>query len=617
MTVMEADVQIEKVGKDLEIRFDYDPEFVERIKRVPGRRFNKVWPRGERWPDKFWTVPFDRLVDVVKQFPKATYIPKHLEEAAFELQQSSRAREIVRENGDAPQPGHITRSMFPFQRAGALFSSDLDHILFADEMGLGKTIQSISWASSHPEGELKTAKAREPGYCRRCHRELTTLDAKKAGIGPVCAKKEGEDLKYRSKAKPAGTIVVCPASLKYTWQREIKLARPDDKVEIINSKVGPTRYLAMSSQGVRPDWVILNYDILWRHKNLEALHNYNANNLIVDECHFIKNEKTKRSRAVLDLAAEMPNRAALSGTPIVNRPSELWPTLLLLGIYPKKAGGWYRRQFCMKCDADGNPIANRYSYSGYDFSGARNLDQLHELIKPFTLRRLKKDVLKDLPPKIYTDWPIEISDLAYGEYKNWFDGFASREERKKVQEIAELSMMRALLAAGKVEVIKERLQENLENQRKILVFSSHLKPIRELYEHFKEWSMKIEGEDSARKRQEAIDLFQNNPTTIFAFLSTKAAGVGLNLQAADQVLFIDLPWTPADMNQAADRCHRIGQTKSVEVIFCIAVDTLDEDVVTIIERKAKIAAQVMDGVKPVSEEDVLEEIREAAKRRAA
>ena len=617
----EGAIRIEKVGRDLEIRFEYDPEFVERVKKIPGRDFKKIYGDSD-WPEKYWTVPYERLADVVRTFPKATYIPKSLEETAFGICLDLRAREMVRERGDAPQPAHIARDMFKFQRAGAVFSMGLNGVLFADEMGLGKTIQSICWATAEPSGELRTRKAREPGYCRRCKRELTTLDAKKAGIGPVCAKKEGEALKYRSKDRPAGTIVVCPASLKYTWQREIGFARPDDTVEIVSTKLSPTYFLAKRSQKIVPDWVIINYDMLWRGKNLEALHHFNANNLIIDECHFIKNEKTKRSEAVLELAAEMPRRAASSGTPIVNRPSELWPTLLLLGVYPKKAGFWYRRQFCVKCDADGNPIKDAYTYSGFDFTGARNLDELHELLKPFTVRRLKKDVLPDLPEKIYTDWPIEVSNMP--EYEEWFKGFVRDEHqrfskggRNKMWDISELSTMRAMLAAGKVEVVKERLQSNVESMRKILVFSSHLKPIRELYQHFKPWAMKIEGEDSAEKRQEAVDLFQNNPTTIFAFLSTKAAGIGLNLQAADQVLMVDLPWTPADMNQAIDRCHRIGQTKHVEVIFCVAVDTLDEDVVSIIERKAKIAAQVMDGVAPASDEDVVEEIREAAKRRVA
>ncbi len=441
----------------------------------------------------------------------------------------------------APTPtGKRKYALFPFQEEGVAWLKGRSYALLADEMGLGKTPSAIYWG---------------------------------ADFRPV--------------------LVVVPAALTLNWQREItQMWRPEDKVVLLDGKTDLPRHL--------PDWTIISYGMLAHY--LPALKRAGFSAIIIDEAHLVKNLETKRTKNVLELVAPQEpkktdkpilHRLAVTGTPIVNRPIELFALLVFLGVRPR---------------GDFRPFLQHYTEhrvikGRLAFTGAKHLDELHQSLKPFMLRRLKKDVLKDLPPKLNTPLFVPITNAA--EYKEAERSFLKwlREKRgdaaaysaAKAEIITKMNALRQLSATGKVQPVCDWLKPCRDGQGKVLIFCSFIEPLNGLAECKRGQIELYTGALSAEERQEIVDRFQTDPNLCFFAGTVGAAGVGITLTAANRVAFLDLPWTPGGKIQAEDRAHRIGQTQKVEIVNVLAKGTIDERMLEILREKEFIIAQAVDG----------------------
>jgi SWI/SNF-related matrix-associated actin-dependent regulator 1 of chromatin subfamily A len=284
----------------------------------------------------------------------------------------------------------------------------------------------------------------------------------------------------------------------------------------------------------------------------------------------------------------MKHIIALSGTAILNRPIELFNTLNILNprLFPNK---WnFAHKYC----------GAKHTGFGWDFNGASNMDELHSILRNhLMIRRKKQDVLKELPDKTYNYIPIEISNRKDYDYaKDEFIAFVTQNISDELNE-AEISLQKELgyvnIALNKEEIIQEKvssiskaetlvkighLQQMategiisqvkewiynfLENDEKLVLFATHRRFITEIENEFKDISVKIDGSTPVAQRQRMVDDFQNNKKIRLFIGNIKAAGVGITLTASSNVAFIEYPWSPGDLTQAMDRCHRIGQKKS-------------------------------------------------------
>ncbi|MBC2694234.1 MAG: DEAD/DEAH box helicase, partial [Desulfobacteraceae bacterium] len=427
------------------------------------------------------------------------------------------------------------KEMFPFQKAGLEFlEATGGNALIADQMGLGKTIQGLSYIAAHPN------------------------------------------------QRPA--VIVCPASLKLNWEREAEMwLETDDTIQVV--KGGKPKPLT-------GDIVIINYDIL--KKWVPTLKEYLPQILIFDESHSIKNSKSLRAKAAVELAEVVPHKILLTGTPVLNRPTELWNQLRIIDPYKYPDSNffqWHQRY----CDAK----KNRW---GWDFSGASNLEELAQSLKTIMIRRTKDQVLTELPEKQRSSIFIPIDNkkeyqTAERNLQEWLaeqEGLKPSKRVSSVEHLARIEYLRQIAVKGKLKQSLAWIKTFLEGVEKLVVFATHKKIISALMEEFGECAVKIDGSVSTEKRQEAVDKFQTDDQVKLFVGNIKAAGVGLTLTAASNVAFLELPWTPGDLEQCEDRCHRIGQKNAVGIHYLLAKNTIDVTMAAMVEEKRGVISQITD-----------------------
>lgn len=451
--------------------------------------------------------------------------------------------------------------LFPYQKEGVAFiDSRNGNALIGDEMGLGKTCQALTYLQLHPEKR------------------------------PV--------------------LIVCPASLKLNWAKEIDMWVKDNKsIHMIYGK--------KSSSLPKADFYIINYDIIGdankksRSGWVSVLEKMNFQQIIIDECHKIKSRTTKRSRALIYLSGKISSKIAISGTPIVNRAIEFYNPIKFVNdsLYPSF---W--------------KFAEKFTYArhngfGWEFKGVKNADVLYKhLTDTIMIRRLKEDVLKDLPAKTRAIIPLEIDNRnRYLSAENDIISFirneqgAGKAQKAKMAEVlVKIEKLKQLAVEGIFDQATEWIENFLESDKKLIVFATHKSTINRLMEHYPGLSVKIDGSTSKQMRQEAIDRFQNDDSVRLFIGNVQAAGVGITLTAASDVLFLELPWTPGEVTQAEDRAHRIGQKDNVTCWYLMAKGTVMEDMVSLINEKIKVLDQVLDGKDP-DEESIFDSLIESLK----
>lgn len=393
-------------------------------------------------------------------------------------------------------------------------------------------------------------------------------------------------------------IIVVPASLKLNWLQESQEWLPIPKAVVIS---GTKPYITHS------EIIIVNYDIVtpW----LDYLSKLGSKVLILDEIHYLKSGTTLRTKAIKKLAKGIPHVIGLSGTPIVNRPIEAYNALTIINSAAIPNFRTFTRRFC----------AAKYNGFGWDFSGASNTDELHKLlIHAFMIRRKKSEVLKDLPDKIKSFVPMELSnqkeyDEAEADFISYLHktkGLSAAERASNAQALAEIEGLKQLAVAGKMDQVIGWIEEFLETDQKLVVFAVHKNVIDMLMQHFKSVAVKIDGSVAMGDRDRAVKRFQDDSSCRLFVGNIQAAGVGLTLTAASNVAFTELPWSPSTVSQASDRAHRIGQKYSVTIHFLLAAGTIEEKIAKLLDSKQIILDAVLDGEKTSEKSLLLELMKE-------
>lgn len=441
---------------------------------------------------------------------------------------------------NAPDPALATalalaEGLYPHQVEGVAFLLGRRRAILADDMGLGKTRQAVlAMGHAAPEGPW---------------------------------------------------LVVCPASVKRNWAREIALAGVDTEVRV----VGPGPVPEPGHRG----WVVVNYDLLGRH--LDALLAHGWGGMVFDEAHYLKNHTSQRSRHGTRLVGALAPGApvyALTGTPLTNRPRDLFPLLQLIGHPLGRSFLSFAKRYC----------AAHHNGYGWVTDGASNLEELTVQLHGALLRRSKADVL-DLPPKTRTWLEVEVPEgTALAETRAVLEALAAApaQERRgrgnpRARLLAKLTTARRKLAAAKARQTRDLVDGMVAQGEKVLVFSGFDEPLRKLHEHYGDACVLVTGRTPAARRQALVDRFQRGDGVRVFCANLLAGGVGLNLTAARQVVFNDLDWVPANHWQAEDRAYRIGQTDTVNVHYLVAAGTLDGFVQTVLQAKSALVAAVVEG----------------------
>jgi len=469
----------------------------------------------------------------------------------------------VTDNPDAAfrQAVELADGLFPHQVEGVAFLLGRRRAILADDMGLGKTRQAIV--------SLRHA---APG-------------------GPY--------------------LVVSPASVKRNWAREIAQAAPGASVTVVE---GGAEIPDTSG------WVIVNYDILGKHAH--ALCQRPWAGLVFDEAHYLKNHKSARSRlarqiadAAANLAPRGPAVQLLTGTPLTNRPRDLFVLLQLVGHPLGRSFLSFAKRYC---------AATKNEY-GWRTDGASNLEELTVQLHGVMLRRSKDQVLS-LPPKLRTWLPVDVPagtgarelqavvalllDRQSGSGET-----ASRvsDTRARGHLLALITKARQKLAVAKVGATLEFAQGVIDQGEKVIVFSCFDEPLQSLARELGDAAVLLTGQTPTGKRQALVDRFQNDDGVRGFLANIVAGGVGINLTAATQVVFNDLDWVPANHWQAEDRAYRVGQTRAVNVTYIVGQASVDDFVQAVLETKAALVNAVVEGEALGGElsGDVLDELQRA------
>ncbi len=426
--------------------------------------------------------------------------------------------------------------------------------ILADDMGLGKTLQVISLLVSEREDVL--AGKKEP--------------------------------------KPA--LIVSPASLVYNWQKEMKRFAPELEAVMVAGTAAERR--AILESGGDHQIFITSYDLLkrdveWYRDKVFAIQ-------VIDEAQYIKNPSTQAAKAVKEITAAF--KLALTGTPIENRLSELWSIF----DYLMPDFLYSYRHFREEMEL---PIITNQD--------ADKMERLRRMIRPFVLRRLKGDVLKDLPEKLeesvfakLSGEQMKLYDAHVQRMKMFLESQSDREfQEQKIQILAELTKLRQICCdpallfeeyagdSAKTDMCLELIRDAVGGGHKVLLFSQFTSMLDRLGERLKKEGIAyymLTGAVGKEKRMQMVERFATDEVPVFC-ISLKAGGTGLNLTAADIVIHYDPWWNAAVQNQATDRAHRIGQKNVVTVYKLVAEGTVEEKIMELQERKKQLAEQILEG----------------------
>ena len=378
-------------------------------------------------------------------------------------------------------------------------------------------------------------------------------------------------------------LIVCPASLKLNWEREIA-NYSDRPVYIAEGKKFSNEH----------DFVIVNYDILKnfhdiKDKEKSEIMKINFDLVIMDEAHMISNPQAQRTKIANDIASKSERVWLLSGTPMTSRPMNYYNLLNL--VDSPVAANWmaYAKRYC-----------NGFQFSVgkrkvWNVTGASNLEELRERTQTHILRRLKEEVL-DLPEKIITPVYLRLKSKDYeelmGEYFDWYDSRPEESSSLTIQ-FSKLMKVRKVIAQEKINNTIELAENIIEQGKKVIIFTNFTDTLNIIYNHFGKQAVYLDGSCSKFHRQNAVDEFQTNDKIKVFVGNLKAAGVGITLTSAEAVIMNDLSFVPAEHSQAEDRSHRIGQKNSTSVYYPLFENTIEGAIYDILNRKKKIISTVM------------------------
>ena len=391
-------------------------------------------------------------------------------------------------------------------------------------------------------------------------------------------------------------LVICPASLKLNWQREIEFYS-DKSIFICDGK----------SFSLDHEIVISNYEILKNFYDLKdpknsLLTKANFDLVIIDESHLISNSQAGRTKIITSFAKNIERVWLLTGTPITNRPINYYNLLNL--VDSPVAQNWmaYAIRYC-----EGYQF-NAGKRKVWNVSGASNLDELRNRTSRNILRVLKEDVL-DLPEKIINPVYLTMKSKEYeavvGEYFDWYN--TKKEESKSLTiQFSKLMKVRQIIAQEKIKHTIELAQNVIDQDKKVIIFTNFTDSLRQIHEHFGKESVYLDGSCSKYQRQKAVDDFQENDKIKVFVGNLKAAGAGITLTAAEVCIMNDLSFVPSDHQQAEDRAYRYGQKNSVLIYYPLFENTIEGIIYDMLINKKNIIDTVMGD--NINTGDVVEEI---------
>ena len=393
-------------------------------------------------------------------------------------------------------------------------------------------------------------------------------------------------------------LIICPASLKINWQREIE-NYSDRPVFISEGKKFSTE----------SDFVIVNYDILknfhdTKEKDNSLLNKSNFDLVILDEAHMISNPQAQRTKIINHFVKNIKRVWLLTGTPMTSRPMNYYNLLNI--IESPVAQNWmaYAIRYCQGYQF----MAGRRKV--WNVTGASNLEELRDRTSKQILRRLKEDVL-DLPDKIISPVYLRLKSKEYeelmGEYYDWFDKNPDEASSLTVQ-FSKLMKVRKVISNEKTKQTIEIVENIIEQGKKVIVFTNFTESLQTIYKHFEKQAVYLDGSCSKPHRQKAVDEFQDNEKIKVFVGNIKAAGVGLTLTSAEVVIMNDLSFVPAEHSQAEDRAYRYGQKNNVLVYYPLYENTIEGAIYDILNRKKQIIRTVMGDQLEENIGDVAEEM---------
>lgn len=531
--------EVQVVDDTIHIHVPYDRVAVTAVKRIPGVK---------RDPDaQAWVAPLTSLTAALKYADDFSLtVPDRLRD--LEARGSSEATRLMALS--ASRAGDIAVGdipLRPHQRAAVEYALATGRTFICDDMGLGKSITSIAAVEA-------------------------------AGAYPA--------------------VVMCPPNLTLNWRAEYQQWLPGRTVAVVrNRKDFPTDY----------DVVIVGHSNIDHYQ--EQLKGHRG--YILDESHAFKNFDAKRTKAAVKITKKAPMVLCLTGTPITNRPAEFAPQLQILGRledFGGKVGYW--RYYC---------AGFKDQWNRWNISGASHLDELNDRLRGSCMvRRRKEDVLDDLPPVLHNRQIIEVGLTEYRKAEADIVRYVTERAREIAEELGvspgaaavrakmaaesqehlvRISVLRRLSALAKFDSVVAMVEELRDEGRKVVLAAHHRDVVSGLAERF--GGLRIQGGMSTDEVEAHKSRFQTDPAADVITISMEAAKTGHTLTAAADVVFVELPWTPADVDQTYSRCHRIGQKGTVTAHYLLAADTIDMRIYDLIEQKRDVVDAATDGAEPV------------------
>jgi SNF2 family DNA or RNA helicase len=525
----------------IQITFPYDPVKIEAIRRISGSNFSKK--RG------LWVAPFTVTGEIIEfaaffdLLVDQEVINKQREDAAAE---STLIKLSASVDADIELP-ELGGTLRPYQKAGIAYALNAKKCFIADEMGTGKTIQSLV--------------------------ALETEDAFPA-------------------------IVVCPPTLTLNWKAEANKWLPHRTVSVISNRKDFPEPADITVVG----WSNISH---WVEKLSDA------SSYVFDESHYAKSPDAQRTKAAVKMAKNADGLVlCLTGTPITNRPAEYVPQLEIIGQLKNFGGKWgFYKRYCG---------AFRDRWGVWHTDGAAHLEELNDKLRASCyIRRTKEQVLDDLPPMLHTKILVTPDEKVMKEYRKAEDDIV-RYMADRAAEIAKemgmspksaaviaklkaeanehlvrIAALRRLAAMAKMKAVDEWVENLLETGAKVVLAAHHRDVVDRLSEKY--GGLKIQGGMLVSEVEDHKSRFQNDPASKVMTISIQAAKTGHTLTAAQDIAFVELPFTPADLDQTAARCHRIGQLGVVTSHYLLAAGTIDEKLYDLIERKRSVVDAATEG----------------------
>lgn len=550
-----ADVGVYEKDGDIYISFPYDPVMVRSVKQIPSVTWDKktgAWraPLTAINESIQWAERFGKSVA-----PEVVMKAKEINTQLLELNEASRATEAEIAIGTTG----LERNLLPYQKAGVAYAKRAKRCFIADEMGLGKTLQAIA--------------------------TLEALDADGSTTYPA--------------------VVMCPPNLVLNWKAEYAKWLPNRKVATVLAGKGQKEFPARGTYDV----LVIGYsNISYWESQLTTHRAY-----VLDESHYCKTLTAKRTKSARKIVASSPSGTpvlCLTGTPVTNRPAEYVAQLDILGKIKDFGGTWgFYRRYC---------AAFQDKWGQWHLEGASNLEELNDKLRSVCyIRRTKDQVLTELPPVFHQEMTLVGAPPAMAEYaKAEKDIVIYLVERAKeiakelgtnpksaavvarikaehAQNLVRLSVLRRLAAKAKMESVVEWVQQRTDDGAKVVIAAHHRDVVDELANRF--GGLKIQGGMSVEEVEEVKRKFQTDPKAQVITLSIQAAKTGHTLTAAQDIIFVELPWTPADVDQTYSRLHRMGQKGSVTATYALCAGTIDEEIYSLIASKRSVVTTAVDG----------------------